>query len=64
MCRAMEAMAQSFGPVRPAQTPPIVIEEREPKAPEMQPGEIVQNLGALAKVLGEAFKNGSAGGGG
>jgi hypothetical protein len=66
-CRAMEAMASAFGPVRPARTPyaeaPVAGDERA-----MRPDELVQGVASVVKsvadVWGKNSGNGAASGGG
>jgi hypothetical protein len=52
-CRAMEAMANAFGPVRPARH---FLDEQAPLDEPVRPDEIVQNVATIAKTVAEAWK--------
>jgi hypothetical protein len=63
LCRALEAMAQSFGPLRPAQMP-IVIGESGSGDGGKSHQEIVQSVTSVANSLIDAWKLKQATGGG
>jgi len=62
-CRAMEALASGYGPVRPPRAP-FVVEEPAAGGEAMRPDELMQSIAGIAKGVAEAFKGPGANAGG
>jgi hypothetical protein len=62
ICRALEAMAHAFGPVRPAG--PVVVEQPVAPAEGVNTEKLMETVVPVVKMLTNAFKNGMAQGGG
>lgn len=53
-CRAVEAMASAFGPMRPAQPQPVVVMGNEEKQPSM--AEQMTMIGSIAQQVVQAYQ--------
>jgi hypothetical protein len=60
LCRALEAMANAFGPVRPAPMPTFVA---PPPEESMRPDQLVQTVATVAKSVADAWKTNHSPGG-
>src|SRR5215831_1191177 len=59
LCRALEALAAAFGPMRPAQMPPLMV--TSPAEEPMKPEQIAQTVATIAKSVAGVFSGGGGG---